>query len=295
VKAAAFAYARPETLEQALTLLARHGADAKPIAGGQSLVPMMAMRLARPAVLVDINRLAELKTLAIGTDRATMGATFRQCDAAGHAALAAAVPLLPEALRWVGHAQTRNRGTLGGSLMHADPVAELPLVAAILDAGLLLRSQAGGERRVSATDVFLAPMTTATTEDECLTAVEWPIWPGPGVAAAFEEVAIRHGDFAMASAACQLQLDAGGICRRATLGLGGVGATPLAFPDLADALLGQQIGPALAREVAAAAAARAEPGSDTHADAAYRRHLAEVLLRRALLRAAGAAAPALAA
>jgi len=294
MKAAPFAFIRAESLDHVLEQLARHGGEAKPIAGGQSLVPMMAMRLARPALLVDINRLPELKTLEIGPRRVVMGATSRQRDIEENAALNRVVPLLREAVRWVGHVQTRNRGTVGGSLAHADPSAELPLAALVLDATLVLRSQAEGQRRVAATDFLIAPMVTATGEAECLAAIEWPVWEGPGVACAFEEVAIRHGDFAMASAACQLQLDAAGICRRAAIGLGGVAGTPLAFPDLAAALLGRRIEPRLAHDIAEEAAARAEPGSDPHADAEYRRHLAAVLLRRALLRAA-AGVPAMAA
>lgn len=296
MKAAPFAFVRAESLDHALEQLAQHGGDAKPIAGGQSLVPLMAMRLARPSVLVDINRLPELKISAIGPRRVSMGATTRQRDAGEDGALHRAVPLLGEALRWVGHVQTRNRGTVGGSLVHADPSAELPLAAAVLDAALVLRGRAGGERRIAAAEFFIAPMFTATGEAECLTAVEWPVWEGPGVSAAFEETAIRHGDFAMAAAACQLQLDAAGVCRRAAIGLGAVAGTPLAFPDLAAELVGRRVGPHLARDIAEAAAARAEPGSDPHADAEYRRHLAAVLLRRALLRAGAAAgAPALAA
>ncbi|WP_135468326.1 FAD binding domain-containing protein [Crenalkalicoccus roseus] len=290
MKAAPFAYVRAESLDHALDLLAAYGGEAKPIAGGQSLVPMMAMRLARPALLVDINRLPALKGVAVGPRCAVMGATTRQRAVEEDAALHRAVPLLRAALAWVGHVQTRNRGTVGGSLAHADPSAELPLAACVLDATLVLQSRAGGERRLSAADFFLAPMVTAAEEAECLTAIEWPVWEGPGVACAFEEVAIRHGDFAMAAAACQIQLDADGVCRRAALGLGGVAGTPLAFPDLAAQLEGRRIHERLAQEVAEAAAARSEPGSDTHADAEYRRHLAAVLLRRVLLRAAGAPA-----
>lgn len=295
MKSAPFTYVCAETLDHALAQLAEHGGDCKPVAGGQSLVPMMAMRLARPSVLLDINRLEILKGLELDGSRALLGATVRQRDVEANAGLLAAVPLLGAALRWVGHVQTRNRGTVGGSLVHADPSAELPLAAAVLDATLILCSREAGERRIAARDFFIAPMFTATAEAECLVGVEWPVWQGAGVASAFEEVAIRHGDFAMASAACQLQIDSSGFCRRAALGLGGVAGTPLAFPDLAEELIGRRITPALARDIAEAAAVRAEPGSDTHADAAYRRHLAAVLLRRALLRAAGDAAPALAA
>lgn len=291
MKAAPFTYIRPGSLEETLAALAAHGGDGKPIAGGQSLVPMMAMRLARPAVLIDINRLAELKGVSVSPAAAVTGATVRQCDAEAHTPLLAAVPLMREALRWVGHVQTRNRGTLGGSIAHADPVAELPLVAAVLNATMVLRRE-GGERRVAARDFFIAPFVTAAAEDECLVAVEWPVWLG--ASCAFEELAIRHGDFAIASAACQLSFGADGAVARAAFGLGGVGGTPFAFPDLAARLLGRRVTPALVEEVARDAAARSEPGSDTQADAAYRRHLAAVLLRRALLRAAGAA-PAMAA
>ncbi len=286
MKAAPFSLVRAESLGQALSLLSAHGGDCKPIAGGQSLVPMMAMRLARPAVLVDINRLPALKGLQFGNGRVRMGATTRQRDVEANPELRRRLPLLTEALRWVGHVQTRNRGTVGGSMVHADPAAEQPLVARVLDAKLVLESEAGGERRVPAADFFLGSMVTATEETECLTAIEWPVWEGANIACAFEELSIRHGDFAMAAAACQIQLDEAGICRRAALGLGAMADRPLAFPDLAAALIGRRIEPGLARDIAEAAAERSEPGGDIHADAAYRRQLGAVLLRRALLRAA---------
>jgi CO/xanthine dehydrogenase FAD-binding subunit len=290
VKAAPFDYVRAESVDHVLECLAQHGMDAKAIAGGQSLVPMMAMRLARPAVLVDINCLPALKQVAIERHRVVIGATRRQRDIEDDTALAAALPLVRQALRWVGHVQTRNRGTVGGSLVHADPSAELPLAAMVLGATLRLRSQDGGERTLGAGEFFLGPMFTATGETECLVETEWPVWEGPGVVSAFDETAMRSGDFAMASAACQLQLDADGLCRRAAFGLGGVDGTPLAFPELAAQLVGRRIDAALAREVAQAAAAKAEPGSDLHADADYRRHLGAVLLARTLLRAASGAA-----
>lgn len=291
MKAAPFDYVRPVSLEHALDVLAQHGPDAKLIAGGQSLVPMMAMRLARPAMLVDVNRLDALRGIVAGAEVITTGATTRQRDLEESTTIRDAVPLIGAALRWVGHVQTRNRGTVGGSLVHADPSAELPLAALILDARLHLRSHAAGARVVPASEFFIAPMFTATGETECVTAIEWPVWNGDGVRCAFEETAIRHGDFAIAAAACQIQLDADGICRRAAIGLGGMAGTPLAFPELAQALVGCSITPALAREVAEAAVARSEPGADLQADVAYRRHLATVLLTRVILRAG--AAPAL--
>jgi CO/xanthine dehydrogenase FAD-binding subunit len=289
MKAAPFDYVRAADLAQALAVLARHGGDAKPIAGGQSLVPMMALRLARPAVLVDIHRLDELRAVEPRPGRVRMGACVRQRTLEDAADLDAAVPLLRRALRWVGHAQTRNRGTVGGSLAHADPSAELPLAACVLGARITMRREGAAERVVDAADFFQAPMVTAVGETECLTAIDWPVWAGPGVGAAFEETAIRHGDFAIASAACQLQLDAEGTCRRAALGAGGVAGTPLAFPALADWLVGRRVDAALARAVGQEAARRCDPGSDLHADAAYRRHLCGVLVERVIDQAAAAA------
>lgn len=287
MKAAAFDYVRADSVAHTLALLAEHGADAKLVAGGQSLVPMMAMRLARPAVLVDINRLPELKGVRIEADRVWMGATTRQREVEDDAALHAVLPLLRDALHWVGHVQTRNRGTVGGSVVHADPSAELPLAALMLNATLHLRT-AKAERTVGADEFFFGPMYTAVADDECLHTIEWPIWAGTGVRTAFDETAMRQGDFGMASAACQVQIDAGGICRRAAIGLGGMDGTPRAFPELAAQLVGQHITAAVAQEIAHAAAAATEPGSDLHADADYRRELGTVLLARVLQRAAAA-------
>jgi carbon-monoxide dehydrogenase medium subunit/2-furoyl-CoA dehydrogenase FAD binding subunit len=278
---------RATDVAHALALLEEHGMDAKLVAGGQSLVPMMAMRLARPALLVDINRLAELKGMQVEADHVRVGAATRQRDVAEHAALPEALPLVRDALRWVGHVQTRNRGTVGGSLVHADPTAELPLAALMLGATLHLRSAKGGERSVAAADFFLGAMFTAVADTECLVAIDWPVWAGPGVRTAFDETAMREGDFAMAAAACQLHLDEAGICRRAVIGLGGMDATPRAFPELATQLVGQRIDEPLAREVAHAAVALTQPGDDVHADADYRRELGTVLLTRVLLQAAG--------
>jgi aerobic carbon-monoxide dehydrogenase medium subunit len=289
MKAAAFDYVRAHDLGHALALLAQHGPDAKPIAGGQSLVPMMAMRLVRPAWLVDINRVAEIKGSQTRVDSVLMGAATRQRDVLEQPNLNAELPLVRDALLWVGHVQTRNRGTVGGSLAHADPAAELPLAAQVLGATLLLQSKARGPRRVVAQDFFVGAMTTALAEDECLVAIEWPRWQPPAgarVRSAFDEIAQRRGDFAMAAAACQVQLDAHGRCQRASLGLGGLGGTPVAFPDLAQQLIGQRIQAPLAQAVARAAAARCEPGNDTHASTEYRRELGAVLLERVLLRAA---------
>ena len=290
MKAAAFDYIRADSVEHALALLAQHGADAKLVAGGQSLVPMMAMRLARPALLVDINRLSELKRMSSNPDSVSMGAAVRQREVEDADQLATQLPLVRKALSWVGHVQTRNRGTVGGSVVHADPSAELALAALLLGATMRLKSQADGERQVAARDFFLGPMMTATAETECLFAIDWPVWTGSRLACAFEETAIRHGDFALASAACQIQLDARGTVSRASFGLGGVSGTPLEFPALAKQLVGQILTPALAQEVAQTAARECDPGSDMHASAPFRRHLAAVLLSRVLQQAAVQAA-----
>lgn len=281
MKAPPFEYARAASIAEACALLAQHGDAAKLLAGGQSLVPMMAMRLLRPAWLVDINEIAALKSIVVDTDGVRTAACARQADLERDAALGKRVPLLHQALAWVGHVQTRNRGTVGGSLAHADPCAELPLVAQLLDARLQLRS-AKGSRSLSASDFFSGPMTTALAPEECLEAVYWPAWPEPRVGSAFTEVATRHGDFAMVAAAAQIALDGEGRCLRAALGLGGVGMTPLAFPALAARLAGSRPADADFDGLAAEAAAQSEPGDDLHASAAYRRHVARVLAARVL-------------
>lgn len=287
MKAAAFDYVRADGVPHALALLHEHGDDAKLVAGGQSLVPMMAMRLARPSVLVDINRLAALKGTQPVVGHVRMGAATRQRDVEDDTVLHEVLPLVRDALQWVGHVQTRNRGTVGGSLVHADPSAELPLAALVLGAQMRLASQAGGERTVAAADFFFGPMFTAVSGTECLTAIDWPVWEGPGVHTAFDETAMRQGDFAMASAACQLQCDADRVVRRAAFGLGGMDGTPRTFPALAAQVVGLRLSPDAAREIAHAAAAQTQPGSDVHAAADYRRELGAVLLARVLLRSAG--------
>jgi len=281
MKAPPFEYARAASLEEACALLQQHGDAAKLLAGGQSLVPMMAMRLLRPAWLVDINEIGRLKQIIVEADGVRTAACARQVDLERDAALGARVPLLHQALAWVGHVQTRNRGTVGGSLAHADPCAELPLVAQLLGAQLQLRS-ARGVRSVAADRFFEGPMSTALAPDECLEAVRWPAWPEPRVGSAFTELATRHGDFAMVSAAAQIALDAEGRCARAVLGLGGVGMTPLAFPALAAKLVGTRPADADFDDLARDAAAQSEPSDDLHASAAYRCHVARVLGARVL-------------
>jgi CO/xanthine dehydrogenase FAD-binding subunit len=282
MKAAPFDYVRAHDVSHALEVLEQWGGEARLLAGGQSMVPMMAMRLARPACLVDIDRIADLKNIVFNGSLVSIGAGVRQCTVEHSPELSRALPLVVRALHWVGHQQTRNRGTVGGSLSYADPSAELPLASLVLEATLNLESRSQGVRSVAASDFFLGPMFTALATDECLVSVNWPIWQGARVACRFEETAIRQGDFAMASAASQMQLDELGRLLRLNFGLGGVDGTPLVFADLAQALLGHRLTLATVREISHAAAARAQPGSDIHAGADYRRNLASVLLQRVL-------------
>ena len=281
MKAAPFEYARAGSLAEACELLGRHGGDAKLLAGGQSLVPMMAMRLLRPAWLVDINEIAELKRIAAEGDVARTGACARQAAIERDDALAARVPLLRRALAWVGHVQTRNRGTVGGSLAHADPSAELPLAAQVLGAQVALRSR-GGTRALRAEEFFAGPMMTNVRPDECIEEIRWPAWRERRTGSAFTEISVRHGDFAIVAAAAQVALDDSGRCTRAALGLGGAGGTPLAFPQIAARLAGTALEDAAIEEAATAAAAECDPGTDLHATAGYRRHLARVLAARVL-------------
>jgi CO/xanthine dehydrogenase FAD-binding subunit len=282
MKPAPFDYLRAASLEDACALLATHGPDARLIAGGQSLVPMMAMRLLRPTWLIDVADVPELSGVTLGPDSVVIGACTRQHVLASHAGLAKALPLLGQALAWTGHDQTRNRGTIGGSLVHADPSAEQPLAAVLLDATLRLRSTGRGERIVSARQFFDGPMSTVIAPDECLVDITFPRWTGQRIGSAFDEVAIRHGDFALASACAQISLDAGGRCLRVALALGGVAGTPIDVSSFAAMLVGQRAEAAVIASVADAVAASLEPPGDLHASPEYRRSLAGTLCRRVL-------------
>lgn len=281
MKSALFDYVRAASLAEACELLRQDGDDVKLIAGGQSLAPMMAMRLTRPSRLVDINEIAALKFITRDDMFARIGACTRQSVVARDDELAVHVPLLRRALAWVGHVQTRNRGTIGGSLAHADPAAELPLVAQVLDARMMIRS-AHGVRTVPAAKFFVGPLTTALDAQECLEVTLWPVWAERRVGSAFTEVSRRHGDFAIIEACAQIALDDDGRCTRASFGLGGGGTIPLAFPKLATRLNGTKLEHAALQEVARDAAAALDPGGDLHASAGYRKHLAAVLTARVL-------------
>ena len=272
MKPAPFAYCAVATVAEALTALADGGEDAVVLAGGQSLVPMLNLRLARPALLVDVGRVAELSGIE-ANGALTLGATTRQADVLRARAVAERAPLLVEALRHVGHPATRSRGTVGGSIAHADPAAELPAVLLALDGEATVVS-AAGERTIPAALLFLGPFTTALAGGELLTSVRVPARPA-GARHGFAEIARRHGDFALAGAAVVV---APGHAR---IALFAVAPAPFRAAD-AERVLAQGAG---AEEVARLAATAADPAADAHATAAYRREAVRVATLRALLAA----------
>jgi aerobic carbon-monoxide dehydrogenase medium subunit len=286
VKPAAFEYHRAASLDDALALLARHP-DAKPLAGGQSLIPAMNFRLAQPGALVDLNAVAELAGIttvpAGGGTGLRIGAMTRHVAVERSAEVRSLAPLLAEAMPHVAHPQIRSRGTLGGSLAHADPSAELPAVMLALDATFVLRGPAARERRVRAEDFFSGMFATVLEPGELLVAVEIPAG-APRSGSAFMEVARRHGDYALAGVAVQLSLDDGRVAD-ARVALLSVGDRPV-LARAAGALVGQSPTPERMASIADAVRDEVDPPSDIHADAAYRRQLAGVLTRRAITLAA---------
>jgi len=284
MKPAPFVYHRPATLDEALALLAEHGGEAKPLAGGQSLIPAMNFRLARPAVLVDLNRVAELGYVRAGRDGLRIGAMTRQRAVERSDAVRGAAPLVAEAMPFIAHPQIRNRGTVGGSLAHADPAAELPAVMLTLEARFRARS-VKGERWIPAGEFFRGILETALGPDELLVEVAVPESPAR-TGHAFEELARRHGDYALVGVAARVTLDRRERCHAARITLFSVGDGPVLAAAAAALLDGQEPSPEAMRAAADAAAQRdIDPPSDIHASAAYRRRLAAVLTRRALARA----------
>ena len=227
MKAAAFDYHLPASVEAAVEMLAKLGDEAKVLAGGQSLVPVMAMRLGRPEHIIDVNRIEELAGVTRSDGMMRVGALTRHRVLERDEVIGAAAPLLARAAPYIGHFQIRNRGALGGSLAHADPAAELPAVAVALDADIEVRS-VRGSRRIPAADFFMSAFTTTLEPDELVTAVHLPAW-GRGSGFAVAELARRHGDFALAGAACGMQVD-GDRITRAAVGLIGMGSIPVRAP-----------------------------------------------------------------
>ena len=287
MRPAPFEYFAPRTVEDALDLLARHSGDAKLLAGGQSLVPMMNMRLVRPGVVVDLNRVAALGGVREDARGLRLGALVRQHALERDARIAAAAPLLAEAAPLIGHLQTRARGTVGGSVVHADPAAELPACMIALDAVFHLRS-ARAQRACRAQDFFRGLLATALEPDEMLAEIEVPGPPASRTGHGFAEVARRHGDFALAGACTVLALDTAGVCRHARLVIFGVGDGPHLARATAG-LVGERPSAARLAEVGRATAEEIDARGDLHATAEYRRRVAAGLAARALGRAAARA------
>ena len=284
MKPPSFDYLAPASVEEALALLGDLGEGAKALAGGQSLVPMLNFRLVRPRHLVDLNGLTELAGIREDDGRLVIGAMTRQRAVERSALVRARCPLLAEAMPQIGHVQIRNQGTIGGSLAHADPAAELPAVVAALDGELVLRS-ARGQRVLKPEEFFVTYFTTAAAPAELLVEVRLPAMP-PRTGSAFVEVSRRHGDFALVGVAATVTVDEAGVCTGSALALTGVGQTPIVAREAARALVGVKPTAAAVDDVGRRVADAVRPDGDLHASSEYRQHLAGVLTRRALARAA---------
>lgn len=280
MKPAVFDYHRPDSLEEACALLAEHGASARVLAGGQSLVPLMNMRILSPAVLIDINRCRDLSYLRREDDVIALGALTRQGEAERSDLVAAHLPLLAAAMPHVGVRASRNFGTVCGSLAHADPLAELPSVAVALDARFVIASSRG-RREVGAGEFFVSALTNCLQSDEMLAEVRLPVMPA-NARCAFLEIANRAHGFAVAGVAASIDLDRDGRCARARLSAMGAGDTTARLTAVETLLEGQRLDEALIREAGDAATAAAEPAEDVHASADYRARVIGTLVRKAL-------------
>ena len=285
MKPAPFEYVRPNSVAEAIQALSDGGYGAKVLAGGQSLIPAMNFRLAQPSVLVDLGGLDELRGICVSEDGGlVIGAMTSHRDVERSALVAERAPLLSETVPWVAHAQIRNRGTLGGSLAHADPAAELPSVMQALRATLRV-SGPDGKRTIPIDDFYYGLFTTALEPDELVTAVEIPP-ASPGARCAFEEVSRRHGDFALVGVAALVERDDVGKVVHSRISLLSVGDGPVLAERAMRDMVGETLTPETIRQTAATTAEDLDPPDDIHASPAFRRHLAEVLTARALRRIA---------
>jgi CO/xanthine dehydrogenase FAD-binding subunit len=291
MKPAPFDYVAPTTVEETLAVLREHGEDAKVLAGGQSLVPMLNFRLARPAVLVDINRVAELDGMEVRDGELRIGATTRQRAVETRLPITSpgngAWDVLRKATRYIGHPQIRSRGTVGGTLAHADPAAELPAAVSALNATLLVRS-AEGSREISPEDFFEGFFTTSLAAEELLTGIRVPAWPA-GTRSSFLEVSRRRGDFAIVAVAAVVTVS-DGVVTQAGVALAGAAPGTVQAGAMIDGLVGREPDARTITEMAGDLAAHLDPPADGHAPAEYRRHLARRLLERALTEATQPAA-----
>jgi len=279
-----FDYACPTSVSEAVALLASHDGEAKPLAGGQSLVPMLAFRVASPTLLVDLRKVAELRQIKITNEGVALGAMVRWREILDDARLRTAHPLLLAAVEHVAHYQIRNRGTVGGSMAHADPAAEMPGIAVACEAKITAVGKAGA-RVIDAADFFQGPLMTALQADEIITEIRLPLWPAKR-RFCFQEFARRRGDFAMAAAALFYD-DDGGTARNAHVGAIGVADRPLRLKAAEDAINGKSIDEGVIAKAEAAASASVDPADDIHASGAYRKALIGVMVERALRDAAG--------
>jgi aerobic carbon-monoxide dehydrogenase medium subunit len=282
VKPRSLGYARPDTIAEALAALAAPDVEAKVLAGGQSLVPLMSLRLAAPDLLVDINRLAELSYVDVSDGQVRVGALARHAEVLASPVAAAAQPLLRKALRFVAHPAIRNRGTTVGSIVHADPAGEMPAVLALLG-GTVRVASAAGERSIPAGEFFLGPLESAVAPGELATEVQFPVLP-PAAGTGFAEVSRRRGDYAVCGVAAMAWLGADGLIAGAKTAYLSVGPSPVVL-DLTEALAGTAADATSFPVAASLARERLEPAPDIHATARYRRQLAGVLTERALAEA----------
>ncbi|MEE9168158.1 MAG: xanthine dehydrogenase family protein subunit M [bacterium] len=282
MKPAPFEYFAPTSLEEALACLDEHGYDAKVMAGGQSLIPTMNFRLAEPEILVDLNRISELSYIDPGKSGGLrIGAMTRQREAERSTLVKERAPLVHETMPYIAHPQIRNRGTVGGSIAHADPASELPAVMLALDARFLLRSK-DDERRLSADEFFIGLFDTAMEPEELLVEISLPAMP-PNSGWAFREIARRHGDYALVGVAAVVTADQTGRCENARITFLSVGDGPVVAVEAGQGLTGQNPTEDIIRAAAETAAAKdIDPPNDIHASAEYRRHLAKVLTTQAL-------------
>ena len=280
MKPAAFSYLRPTSLDEALGLLKTHGDEAKALAGGQSLVPLMNFRLAQPRYLVDLNRIGGLSEIKVSDRTLTLGTMVRQREVEQSSLIAERLPILSEAIQLVAHPAIRNRGTVGGSMVHADPAAELPLLSIALGASFHIRS-IREKRSVAANEFYQGYLATAIAPDELLVQIDFPLTP-KDAGWCFTEVARRHGDFAIVAVAVLLNFDGNRTVNFARVALAGIGPVPVRVAAAEEALLGEKPGAELYRRAGDAAAQTVDPPTDIHASSSYRRHIAGVLVRRAL-------------
>lgn len=284
MKPAAFDYTRPDTLDGVLAALAEVGDEGRIIAGGQTLVPLMAMRLVRPELLIDINHVEALAGIALVQDMLAIKACTRQAKTEASGDVANAVPLLAKALGHLGHTQTRNRGTVGGSIANADPSAEIPIVARCLDA-VMIASSSEGTREITAGEFFFSAMDTALADEECLTEVRFPVWQAVKLGTGFQEVSIRDSDFALVAAAAQLAMDDAGTCTGAAIAVGGCAPAAVKLEAAEEVLVGGSLDDAALNEASALVVEALDPDSDVHATADYRKRVAGRIVERALAEA----------